>query len=464
MKVLLSLLSTLWLATCSQPPSLLQRILAAGELRVVTRNSPDAYYLGSQGPEGPGYDLASQFAEHLGVPMRLYTVRTREDAIAEVAAGRAHLAAAGLSTGVSLPDGAQFGPGYQRVREHLVQRRRTPRPRTIVEAARGAIEVASGSAHQRTLEDLRLKYPELVWVERAGTDTEEILADVSQGRVQFTLASSTEFALNRSVHPELAIALDLSPERALAWVVSTAGYDHSLLDRVNAFFVLARREGVIASLLDRYYGEDDRFDYLLSRNFMEHLDSRLPDYLPWFQEAATAHGLDWRLLAAMGYQESKWDTHAVSFTGVRGIMQLTEDTAQRMSAGDRRDPRASIFGGAKYLATLQKAIPERIPEPDRTWFAVAAYNVGLGHLEDARVLAQEQGRNPDSWDEVREFLPLLSQERWYTRTKRGYARGWEPVRYVENVQAYLNILQVAGTAAAIPAAPPEPDVAPRKRR
>jgi membrane-bound lytic murein transglycosylase F len=465
MRVLLALLTSLMLATCSQPPSLLQQILEQGELRVVTRNSPDAYYLGSQGPEGPAYDLASRFAEHLGVPLRLYTVRTREAAIEEVAAGRAHLAAAGLSTGVALPGAAQFGPGYQRVREHLVYRRRTARPANIVQAARGQIEVAAGSAHQRTLEDLRFKYPDLAWIERADTDTEEILADVSQGTVQYTLATSTEFALNRSVHPELAIALDLSPERALAWVVSTSGHDSSLLDRVNAFFVLARREGMIAALLERYYGEDDRFDYLLSRNFMEHLESRLPQYMGWFREAAEKHGLDWRLLAAMGYQESKWDPAAVSFGGARGLMQITEDTATRVRVGDRHDPKASIFGGAKYMALLLRTIPRRIPEPDRTWFAVAAYNVGIGHLEDARILAQSQGRNPDKWEEVRKFLPLLSQERWYTQTKRGYARGWEPVRYVENVQAYLNILQVAGMSANSSVAPPEPEVSgPPQRR
>ena len=458
MKVLLALLSTLLLATCAQPPPLLQRILADGELRVVTRNSPDAYYLGSHGPEGPAYDLASRFAEHLGVPLRLYTVKTRDAAIEEVAAGRAHIAAAGLTTGIALPDGVQFGPGYQRVREHLVYRRRSPRPTSIVDAGRGQIEVGAASAHQRTLEDLRLKYPDLAWVERDATDTEEILADVSQGKVQYTLATSTEFALNRSVHPELAIALDLSRERALAWVVSTGGDDSSLLDRVNAFFVLARHEGVIAALLDRYYGKDDRFDYLFSRNFMEHLQSRLPVYLAWFQQAGQQHSIDWRLLAAMGYQESKWDPYAVSFTGVRGLMQLTEDTAARMRAGDRRDPRSSIFGAAKYLSTLLREMPRRIPEPDRTWFAVAAYNVGLGHLEDARVLAQQAGRNPDRWEDVREFLPLLSQERWYTRTKRGYARGWEPVRYVDNVQAYLNILQVAGTSMSAGGTPPEPEM------
>ncbi len=274
--------------------------------------------------------------------------------------------------------------------------------------------------------------------------------------MQYTIASSTEFALNRSVHPELEIALDLSPERALAWVVNTQGRDPSLLDRVNAFFVMARSEGLVAALLDRYYGKDDRFDYLFSRNFMQHLDSRLPRYVSWFQEAAQQYGLDWRLLAAMGYQESKWDPGAVSFTGVRGLMQMTEDTAAMMRAGDRNDPRSSIFGGAKYLARLQKVMPRRIPEPDRTWLAVAAYNVGLGHLEDARILAQRQGKNPDKWEDVRGFLPLLSQERWYTQTKRGYARGWEPVRYVENVQSYLNILQVAGTRLEARDVPPEP--------
>jgi membrane-bound lytic murein transglycosylase F len=445
MKALLALVATLLLGTCSQPPALLEQILAAGELRVVTRNSPDAYYLGSQGPVGPAYELASRFAENLGVPLRLYTVRTREAAIREVSAGRAHLAAAGLSTGVELPANTHYGPGYQLVREHLLYRRRGTRPTSIRLAAHGQIEVAAGSPHQRTLEELRLQDPDLVWIERSDSDTEEILNDVSRGIVQYTLASSTEFAVNRAVHPELGIALDLSPQRAISWVVGTPAHDRSLLDRVNAFFVIARADGFVAEVLDRYYGRKDNFDYLLSRNFMQHLESRLPRYLAWFKEAAMTYRLDWRLLAAMGYQESKWDPSAVSYTGVRGLMQLTEGTAAMMRYGDRRDPRASIFGGAKYLARQLEAVPRRIAEPDRTWMAVAAYNVGFGHVEDARILAQQLGRNPDRWEDVRETLPLLSQERWYTRTRRGYARGWEPVRYVDNVQAYLNILEVAGT-------------------
>jgi membrane-bound lytic murein transglycosylase F len=238
--------------------------------------------------------------------------------------------------------------------------------------------------------------------------------------------------------------------------VSTAAHDGSLLNRVNAFFTGARAEGTIAQLLDRYYGEREEFDYLFSRNFLQHVQTRLPRYVDWFQEAAEKYELDWRLLAAMGYQESKWDPQAVSFTGVRGLMQLTEDTAALMRAGNRLDPRSSIFGGASYLSRILQTVPARIAEPDRTWFAVASYNVGFGHVEDARVLAQQHGRNPDRWEDVREFLPLLSQERWYTQTRRGYARGWEPVRYVDNVQAYLDILAVAGVGAPPPVAQPPP--------
>ena len=453
MKALLALLATLLLATCSQPPPLLEQVFEAGELRVATRNSPDAYYLGSHGPEGPGYELASRFAESLGVSLRLYVVRTREAAIQEVAEGRAHLAAAGLTTGVELPGGVHFGPGYRLVQEHLVQRRGAAKPRSVQAAARGQIQVAAGSAHLRTLEDMRLADPDLVWVERSDTDTEQILAEVSRGTAQYTLASSTEFVLNRPLHPNLVVALDLLPERASAWAVSTAGHDRSLLARVNAFFTLSRAEGYIAVMLDRYFGDRSSFDFLFSRNFMEHVGSRLPLYEPWFRDAALAHGVDWKLLAAMGYQESKWDPDAVSMSGARGLMQITADTAAMMDFSDRHDPRASIFGGARYLARMLDTVPARIPEPDRTWMAVASYNVGYGHVEDARVLAQALGRNPDRWEDVRASLPLLAQEKWYSRTRHGYARGWEPVGYVDNVQAYLDILEAANTESAAGAAP-----------
>ena len=256
---------------------------------------------------------------------------------------------------------------------------------------------------------------------------------IAEGAIDYTIADSHLFELLRHFYPELRVAFPLGPTDYIAWALPK---DDELRESIAAYFAEIEATGELKRILDRYYFASSEFDYIGSRAFIRHVNTRLPRYREFFLEAERSTGIDWRLLAAMGYQESKWDPAAVSYAGARGLMQMTDETAARVRAGDRHDPRSSIFAGARYLALLQRTMPRRIPEPDRTWFAVAAYNVGLGHLEDARILAQGQGRNPDDWDEVRNFLPLLSQERWYTRTKRGYARGWEPVRYVDNVQAY----------------------------
>ena len=123
---------------------------------------------------------------------------------------------------------------------------------------------------------------------------------------------------------------------------------------------------------------------------------------------------------------------------------LTSDAAATVGVNDRGNLRQNILGGAKYFVQVIDTIPKRIGEPDRTWLALAAYNVGYGHVEDARVLAQMHRKNPDSWADVRQQLPLLSQEQWYTRAKRGYARGWEPAKFVEQVRQYLAVLEWIG--------------------
>ena len=174
---------------------------------------------------------------------------------------------------------------------------------------------------------------------------------------------------------------------------------------------------------------------------MRHLQNRLPLYQKWFEEAGVQSSEDWRLLAAIGYQESKWNPGAASLSGARGLMQLTRLTANATQVGNPSDARESIFGGARYFRMVYEKIPAHVPEPDRTWFALAAYNIGFGHVEDARVLAQRAGRDPDSWQDVREFLPLLEEEYWYRQTANGYARGSEPVRYVDNVRNYRDLLE-----------------------
>jgi membrane-bound lytic murein transglycosylase F len=438
LKAILALFTVLLLGTCSQPPTVLQQIIDAGELRVVTRNLPSAYYLGAGGPQGPEFDMASRFAAELGVKLFMYSVPTVTDVARELDSRRAHIAAAGLTRGIRLPQHSGFGPPYQQVKEHLIFRQSDTRPRHLSQANQGHIEVVAGSSHAATLEQLRVSNPNLAWVENPVAETEELLYRLSRREFDYTVADSNEFAIGRSFHPEIRIAFDLSGGKALAWAVDTR--DSSLLKRVTAFFASAKAEGRLAAILDTYYGGSERFDYIQARVFIEHIESRLPQYRHWFREAASEVGVDWRLLAAVGYQESHWNPTATSPTGVRGLMMLTEATARSLDVVDRLDPRASIFGGARYFVRVRNQIPKRILEPDRTWFALAAYNVGTGHLEDARILTQMHNKNPDSWTDVREHLPLLTQTKWYTRVKRGYARGWEPVRYVENIRGYMDIL------------------------
>jgi len=438
-RIALAIIAALLLGTCSQPGSVLERVLASGELRVVTRNSPSAYFLGAGGPQGPEYELASRLAAELGVSLYIYPVSTVGEVLEEVAAGRAHIAAAGLTYGQPLPDQVAFGPRYQQVKEHLVYRFGGQRPRDMHEAGSGHIEVAAQSAHTTTLLQQRRDNPELSWVENPGAETDELLDRLTARELDYTIADSNEFAISRAYHPEIRVGFDLQSGKALAWAINTR--DNTLLNRVTAYFAGLQADGQLAAMLDRYYNNIRRFEYVEARDFLSHADERLPLYRTWFKEAAAAVAIDWRLLAAIGYQESQWTPSATSPTGVRGIMMLTEDTARSLGVGDRLEPRGAILGGAQYFVMMRNQVPTRIRDPDRTWFALAAYNVGFGHLEDARILTQSHGKSPDTWDDVRRFLPLLSQEKWYSQIKHGYARGWEPVRFVENIRSYYDMLQ-----------------------
>jgi membrane-bound lytic murein transglycosylase F len=448
-KLVIALSAVTLLGTCSPSPSLIDQIKKLGELRVVTRNGPLAFYRGADDmPEGPEYELAHRFADELGVRLKITPVRSYAEIYAAITSGRAHLAAAGLKVpSLPIPD-VEFGPAYQTVREHLIYRHGANRPNSLSDIGDGDLEIAAGSSHAKTLYAARNSMAELVWVENSSTDTQALLDEVADGSIDYTIADSTEFALAHDARPELRIAFDFTGSQSLAWAASDR--DPQFVSALSAYFTRLNGDGELAAIVKRYYGRSEDLEFVGARSFMRHLQSRLPLYKKWFEEAAVQSNQDWRLLAAIGYQESKWNPTAASASGARGLMQLTTGTASDAKVTNLSDPRQSIFAGARYFKLVYEKIPTHVPEPDRTWFALAAYNIGYGHLEDARVLAQKAGRDPDSWQDVREFLPLLAQEHWYTQTENGYARGWEPVRYVDNVRGYRDLLEwVWGGAGAV---------------
>ena len=428
------------IGTCSSPPSILEQVLETGELRVVTRDSPTAYTITPDGPSGPEYDLVKAFADQLGVELVIETVGSISEIMPKLLSGEAHMAAAGLSITDSRREYLNFGHPYESVDVHLIYKLGDGKPRAVEDILDRSIEVAAGSSHVDLLAALQTAYPELTWSENADLEFAELLTKVAMDEVDLTVADSLDFNIQRHFYPKLRVALDLKIDDPIAWAFPK-GVADSLLARADRFLINTERNGFLAQVHDRYYGHTNKFDYVGTRNFIRHFESRLPRYRAWFEQAGRESGVDWRLLAAVGYQESHWRANAVSPTGVRGIMMLTEATADYVGIKDRTNPESSIFGGAQYFARLTERVADNITEPDRTWMALASYNVGFYHLKDARMIVEWQGGDPDAWVDIKKALPLLSQRKWYSRVPYGYARGWEPVLYVNNVRRYYNILQ-----------------------
>jgi membrane-bound lytic murein transglycosylase F len=431
---------SIFVGSCSIPPPLVERIKASGELRVATRNSGTTLYEGSEGLTGLEYDLVELFAEELGVKAHYIIPDSFDDLLPTVINGDAHLAAAGLTVTPERESKIRFGPPYQEITQQVIYRGGTRRPRKIEDLLDKKLHVLAGSSHEEELLNRQKAYPVLKWVRHADLESAELLQMVEDKKIDFTIADSNEFAVSRRFMPHIRVGFNLTEPQSLAWAMAHAE-DASLYQAMETFFNRIRENGTLSQLLERHYGHIGRLNFVELRTFLRHLNNRLPKYRPLFEEAAEIVGIDWRLLAAIGYQESHWNPKAKSPTGVRGIMMLTLATAKHMKIKSRLDPKQSIIGGAKYLRFIKQRLPERIQEPDRLWLTLAGYNVGFGHLEDARILTQQLGADPDKWVEVKQHLPKLSLKKWYKNLKRGYARGQEPVNYVDNIRAYYELLK-----------------------
>ncbi|MBS1236069.1 MAG: murein transglycosylase [Proteobacteria bacterium] len=418
----------------------LKAVQRSGELVVLTRNSPTTYYEGPDGPTGFEYDLARAFAEQLGVSLRIKVAERFADILPMIARGEADFAAAGLTVTAQRAEQVRFTPHYQIIRQQVVHHAKTAPPADVKGLIGRHIEVIAGSSTLERLEQLKEQHPKLNWVTVGNMETEELLLHVQEGLTELTISDSNIIAISRQFSPDLRIAFDLGDPEMLAWAFPP-GTDDSLYQEAARFIETVRASGELSHLIERHYGAASRFNPINIAAFLQKIETDLPRLKPLFEEAAQRYQLDWRLLAAISYQESYWNQNAVSPTGVRGIMMLTETTAQHLGISDRLDVRQSVHGGSAYLRKLIDSIPARIPEPDRTWMALAAYNVGISHLEDARIITQTQGADPDKWNDLKERLPLLAKAAWYTKTKHGYARGYEPVQLVNRVRTYYEVLK-----------------------
>ncbi len=393
-------------------------------------------------------ELATLFAQRL--QLKVKPIAMDYDQIESALTGHTvHLAAAGIRSTVSST--LRFSPAYQTLKEQVVCKNQTPR--RLGELAKFTLAVVAESAQENALRDTVRRVPNLIWEERHSQSTASLLQEVAEGELDCTVANEEQIALARNFYPQLGNEVDLGSPSHLAWAFS-ADVDEELFNAAKEFFSSIQKDGTLAHLVDRHYGHNERLEAIDVSTFNERAQSVLPQFEPMFKEAEALTGIDWRLLAALAYQESHWDPLATSYTSVRGMMMLTEDTARRMGVANRLDAYASIMAGAKYLKLMKDALPKRINDKDRTWLAMAAYNQGLGHLEDARVLTVKSGLNPDIWSDVKRVMPLLSRPAYYEEAKHGHARGGEAVILVETVRLYHEMLMQMTTKNPLHQLPP----------
>lgn len=438
--LLLGLISLLLPACSPTEQSLLQQIKDRGELIVVTRNSPTTYYEAANDFAGFEHDLAQAFARSIGVEAVFILRDNEEEILSALETGAAHMAAAGLSRSKILEKRVEFSSSYQKVKQLLVYRIGTNPPKTIKGLPGRHVEVPIHSRYARTLVALKVRYPQLEWTLDPDRDTEELLNAVSDGILEFTVTDSHIYRFNRRHFPDLRSAFDIQKAEYLAWAFPLYT-DGSLIQESRKFIKAFKAKGELKRLLDQYYGAALKSSAVNLSVFHLRAQNRLPKFQSLFQKYGERHDMDWRLLAAISYQESFWNPRSVSPTGVRGIMMLTRPTAREMSVANRLDPEQAIEGGTRYIKKLIDQLPENIKEPDRTWLALAAYNVGMGHLRDAQLITQKQNGNPNKWNDVQQRLPLLSRRTYYKKTKHGYARGTEPVIYVTRIRNYYEALK-----------------------
>ncbi len=424
---------------CTSNKTVLEQVKKSGELRVLTRNAATSYYDAPNGPTGLEYDLTKKFAQYLGVKLKLHTPDSLNDILDDISNGSAHIAAAGLTITKEREKRVKFSVPYQYITQQLIYKSGHTRPKNIFDTNKGHLEVTANSSHAERLIKLKGKNANLHWYESSNQDNLELMHLVSEELIDYTIGDSNEIAMNMRFYPKIRIAFNISKPQPLAWAFPNSP-DNSLFDEANKFILSLQKSGELNSIIRRHYGHVDNYDYTGTKTFLRHVSKRLPRYQNTFEAAARSNNLDWRLLAAVAYQESHWNQHAVSPTGVRGLMMLTRATAKHLGVKKRTDPNQSIDGGARYIRKLLNRIPSEITEPDRTWMALASYNVGYGHLRDAQIITKKRGGNPNKWIDVKQSLPLLRKRRWYKKTRYGYARGTEPVHYVENIRSYYDIL------------------------
>ncbi len=423
--------------------TLLDKILEKKRLDVIILNSPTTYYAGTEREMGFEYELINEFTKHLGVDLNLSVVFTINDALQKSRDKIGDITVAGLTITDKRKKEFKFGPQYLTVQEQLICSSEMYKakifPRHLEDMVGLHIIIGKDTSYESTLNYIKKEVEGFDFNTTLEFSTEQLLDATYQREIDCTVSDSSVFMINQRYFPKLVRALVLSERKSLAWIIREG--DESLNEALYKWLNTYERSGKMAELKDYYFSFLSIFDYYDTSIFYKRLKDRLPRYEKYFRAAGKKYDIPWMVLAAQSYQESHWNPQAKSYTGVRGMMMLTNSTAKLLGVKNRVDVKESIFGGAKYMRVIENKLGSKITGNNRWSIALASYNVGYGHILDAQKLAVKLDKNPNSWKDIKDVLPLLTQKKYYKKLKYGYARGNEPVKYVDAIQNYFDIIQ-----------------------
>lgn len=410
-------------------------VIGKGMLRVATRVGPLTYYTNENGDiAGLEADLARAFAATLGVGVEFVPVSTLPEVYDLVRKGQVHMAAAGLIVTPERMEEVNFGPSYMQVRQQLVLRDGLGEPESLEDIGNASISVVAESSHAETLEVLNASHPAIVAHPMDKVTGTDLVAMLANKQLDYALIDSSMSRWAKKVFPEVKVAFEVGDPKDYAWAFPP-GEDDSLHALAVRFILENKQSGELERIINRYFDHLDSLDPDGKREFVRAVRHRLPAYREYFMHSAQKHGLDWRFLAAVGYQESRWDPTAVAPTGTRGMMQFTRPTALELGVSNPHDARTSIEGAARYLDLLQKQLPKELDEVERPWFALAAYNIGIGTVYGAIRRHQRIHHTPISWNTFRTALLDASQGSTFGRKRRQLT-----LDYVDSIRAYYDLM------------------------
>lgn len=419
----------------------LHKINKAGQITIITRNTPHCYYLYRDDPMGFEYELAREFADYLGVELKVNLAESWEGMIPLLNDGAGALIAAGMTITPRRQNQVSFSNGYMPIQQHLIAHRHSDKIKSLTELSGKTIHVRQATAYQERLEELQQQGVRLTIELHNDMPTEELIQQVAQGEIGFTVADSNIALLSRRHYPSAIMAHPISDLQHLGWAVHPEA--RQLKAKINSFFKAINENGKFDEIYNKYYGGIASFDYVDLKVFHRNIKNKLSRYSPFIKAAAKKYGFDWRLIAAQIYQESHLNPRAKSRAGAKGLMQLLPSTASSLDVNDIYNPVENINGGVRYLKKLYDRF-DKADTTNRLLIALAAYNAGQGHVQDARNLAVRKNLDPDSWESLAKTLPLLRYRKYYKDAKYGYCRGTEPVIYIKQIMIYYDILKRQG--------------------